>query len=71
MAGDFDADDDSDFDDDDDEDSDFEESLEDVDFSGADELDLSPLLELSELDDELELDELPLELLDASRLSLR
>ena len=47
---------------------DFDESLGELDFS-EDELDVSPLLELSELDDEFEL--LLPELLAASRLSLR
>jgi hypothetical protein len=46
--------------------SDLGESLEELDFS-VEELDVSPLLELSELDDELLLPEL----LAASRLSLR
>jgi len=48
-----------------------DESLEELDFSGDEALDVSLELELSELDDELALDELLLELLDASRLSLR
>jgi hypothetical protein len=47
---------------------DLDESVEEVDFS-EEELDASPLLELCELDDELEL--VLLELLAASRLSLR
>ncbi len=62
VAGAFDDDEDSDFDD---------ESLEELDFSEDEALDVSLELELSELDDELALDELLLELLDASRLSLR
>ena len=62
MAGDFDDDEESDFDD---------ESLEELDFSEDEALGVSLELELSELDDELALDELLLELLDASRLSLR
>jgi hypothetical protein len=45
-------------------------SVEELDFSEEEELDVSPEPELSPLDDELEGDEL-LELLDASRLSLR
>ena len=57
---------------DDDVESDFDdESLEELDFSEDGALDVSLELELSELDDELALDELPLELLEASRLSLR
>ena len=62
VAGDFDDDGESDFDD---------ESLEELDFSEDEALGVSLELELSELDDELALDELLLELLDASRLSLR
>ena len=72
MAGDFDGVEDDDAEDDDDEldddESDFDESLEELDFSVA-EPEPSLELELSELDDEVE--PLPLELLDASRLSLR
>jgi hypothetical protein len=64
VAGDFD-DEESDFDE-----SDFDDSPEVLDFSGEEDPGLSPEPELSELDDELEPDEL-LELLDASRLSLR
>ena len=66
-----------DFDDDDDFESDEGLSLDELDFSDFSEgLDLSLELELSELepselDDELELDELLDELFDASRLSLR
>jgi hypothetical protein len=66
VAGDF-----------DDEESDFveesdlaEPSLDELDFS-EEELDASLEDELSELGAELELDELPPELFDASRLSLR
>jgi len=62
VAGDFDDDEESDFDD---------ESLEELDFSEDEALGVSLELELSELDDELALDELLLEFLDASRLSLR
>ena len=62
VAGDFDDDEESDFDD---------ESLEELDLSEDEALDVSLELELSELGDELALDELLLELLDASRLSLR
>jgi hypothetical protein len=65
VAGDFDAD---------EEESDFDESLEALDFSEDDELDVSLEPELSELDDGLEelLPELlEASLLDASRLSLR
>jgi hypothetical protein len=63
-----------DFDDEDDVESDVDLSLDEVDFSA--ELDLSlelepSELEPSELDDGFEFDELLLELLDASRLSLR
>jgi hypothetical protein len=69
VAGDFD-----DEDDDEDVESDVDLSLDELDFS--EELDFSLELELSELepsefDDEFELAELLLELLDASRLSLR
>ncbi len=64
MAGDFEVE-ESDF-----EESDLDDSLEELDFSEEEELDFSPELELSGLDDELEDDEL-LELLAASRLSLR
>jgi hypothetical protein len=64
VAGDFDAE-ESDF-----EESDLDVSVEELDFSEEEELDVSPEPELSPLDDELEGDEL-LELLDASRLSLR
>ena len=67
VAGDFDEDDDDDSDLDD---SDLAESLEEVDFS-EEELDESLGPELSELDDELELEEPLLELFEASRLSLR
>jgi hypothetical protein len=74
VAGDF-GDDDEDFESDLESDDDL--SLDELDFSDfSEELDLSLELEPSEpepseLDDELELDEPPLELLDASRLSLR
>lgn len=54
---------------DDDDESVFDESLEELDFSVFDVLDVSLELEPSDADDELEL--LPFELLDASRLSLR
>ena len=67
--------------DDDDDDSDFDESVEEVDFSEElldelgfseeEELDESLEPELSELDDELELDEPLAVLFEASRLSLR
>jgi hypothetical protein len=67
--------------DDDDDDSDLDESVEEVDFSEElldelgfseeEELDESPEPELSELDDELELDEPLAVLFEASRLSLR
>ena len=72
VAGDFDGEDDEDGEEDFESDEDL--SLDEPDFSG--ELDFSLELELSELDpselaDEPELDELPDELLDASRLSLR
>ena len=72
MAGDL---------DDDDDDSDLDESVEEVDFSEElldelgfseeEELDESLEPELSELDDELELDEPLAVLFEASRLSLR
>ena len=70
VAGDFGDDFESDFDDE----SDFDElSLDELDFSEEEELDesLEDELELSEFADGLELDELPLEFFDASRLSLR
>jgi hypothetical protein len=66
--------------DDDDDDSDLDESVEEVDFSeelldeldfSEEELDESLEPELSELDDELELDEPLAVLFEASRLSLR
>jgi hypothetical protein len=67
--------------DDDDDDSDLDESVEEVDFSEElldelgfseeEELDESLEPELSELDDELELDEPLAVLFEASRLSLR
>lgn len=72
VAGDFDDEDDEEEESDEDfdeSDDDFELSLDELDESLKPDFSLEP--EVSELDDELEFDELPLELLDASRLSLR
>lgn len=69
MAGDFDEEDDFDADD---EESDFDASPEEVDVcEAAEDVSLEVEPELSVPEDELELEELLLALLDASRLSLR